>query len=179
MRAVAVVAVGFGLELVWLAAPMVFPNAPEWIWQITFWLGCILIVGPGVFWFCDRPRDDVTIPAYEAIKFFAKVRPNSDDTTAINLADGARLGEITSWGRPVLNMHIPTHITAVEQIPPDVWSYAVIDSSVVNGPLPQSKMRYRQEYIKPHTKDDRTIYEAVCFNKKELKSYIARKTPKS
>lgn len=113
-------------------------------------------------------QDKEQMPAYAAIFALAEARPNSYETTAINLADKARLGDIRAWGRPRPKMAIPTHITAVEQIPPDVWAYAVINAALIHGPLPQSNMAYRQQFIRPYLEDDRVLYDAVRFNKREI-----------
>lgn len=113
-------------------------------------------------------RDKEKIPAFEALQMYTEVRPNSYETSAINLADSTRLGKVRAWGRPRPKMAIPDHMTAVEPIPPDVWAYAVIDANLIHGPTPQSNMKYRQQFVRPYIEDDRTLYDAVHFNKKEV-----------
>ena len=113
-------------------------------------------------------NDTAVIPGYEAIRLYCEARPNSDETTAINLADSARLGELRSWGRPRPKEALPGHIPAPEQIPPDVWAYAVLDAGLIYGPMPQSSMTYRKQYVKPYLEDDRLLYDAVRFSKREV-----------
>ena len=167
--------IGAGFELVYFAAAGAFPDAPQYIWEWFFWIGIVLIVIPCVFWGFswienkkDTVRSDETITAFEALQMLTEVRPNSYETNAINLADSTRLGKVRTWGRPRPKMAIPDHITAVEPIPPDIWAYAIIDASLIHGPIPQSNMKYRQQFVRPYIEDDRTLYDAVYFNKKEV-----------
>jgi hypothetical protein len=109
-----------------------------------------------------------TIPGYEALRLVNEAQPNSYQTSSINLADAARLGLVRAWGRPKPKMAIPDYIAAVEPIPPDIWAYALLNASLVHGPLASSDMMYRQPFVKPHVKDDRLLYDAVRFNRRDI-----------
>jgi hypothetical protein len=119
-------------------------------------------------YFCGVSGAAETIPAYEAILMLTDAQPNSYENTAINLADNARLIPLHAWGRPIPKMEIPDHIPTPDPIPPDIWAYAMIDPFGVNGPNPRSKMKYRRPYAKPYIEDDRVLYDAVNFNKREV-----------
>lgn len=147
--------------------------APERVRSTVHRMGVLDPVMPHIDWAIDWVigidlSDQEQIPGYEALQMYAEARPNSYETTALNLADKACLGDIKAWGRPRPKMVLPDHVAAVKPIPPHIWEYAVIDVNLVNGPLPRSDMTYRQEYVKPYLKDDRILYEAVRFNKKEM-----------
>ena len=153
------------LRLEWLGAPS--PLLKDIVLNF-FWLFLMAAIVYAFSAYCAGDSANETLPAYEVLRFFNNARPNSYETTAINLADAARLGQVRAWGRTIPKMGIPDHVTAVKQIPSDVWVYAVIDSSLIYGSFPQSKMKYRKKYIRPHTEDDRELYDAVRFNKKEI-----------
>ena len=44
MRWPIVLGIGIGSEMVALAAPQYWPDAPEWIWGTLFWVGIVIIV---------------------------------------------------------------------------------------------------------------------------------------
>lgn len=177
------VIVGLGMDVAALALPQAYPDAPAAVWIVLFWVGIAFVVIAGATWGLERlrMRKDFIDPAeemagYEVLSALAEARPNSYETSAINLADAARLGKVRAWGRPRLRMALPDFPTAVEQIPPDVWAYAVLDASLIHGPLPRSDMTYRQKWVKPYIDDDRTLYDAVRFNKNEAMALCRAET---
>ena len=159
----------------WITA--LFGSCPGWLniqWVTTaikaaLALAMVVSIGSLIFESLKgHSEENETIAGFEALRLLADARPNSLETTAILLADATRLGRIRSWGRPRPKMALATYIPAVEEIPPDVWGYAVLNAAFAKGPLPRSDMEYRQKYLKPYLEDERVLYDAVRFSKKEF-----------
>jgi hypothetical protein len=115
-------------------------------------------------------NDQTFVSAGVAIRAVMDARPNSIETTAINLRDKAAIGAIRSWGRRASSDLIQTKVPTLEEIPAATWQYAEIDLSSIEGPLPTNKM----QFLRQISQESRPLYEAVRFNKSEIDAFCLR-----
>ena len=185
--------IGIGAELVGIAAPQYWPNAPEWIWGTFVWGGIAVIIGAiiGGVWPYQRsiisalpwtPRLN-RVPLIELRDAMARRGWDFQTETSLHILDfckalrqGGIDGAIAYWGRPDRNLFPNlTQDEPLNVIPMDHWKDFEIDPISLHRTEDNSSVRTyylsgqsRQGYLDLHT-DKNSALRWLKRNEKDFK----------